>query len=379
MVEPTYQSRIGALAVQRLFILAYIWVAGEYLARSFAKGMYEHAMQWPRHAPVDDSTRFKTWDAAHYLAKAVGGDAPTPMSDAFYPLWPALIRVGMWLTDPLTAALVLANLFTVAGVILLWRAVAARLDDVHADAAAMILLAYPAAFYLALPYSEALFFALSAGFFHELGRNKPWNAAMIGAIMPLVRPPGHFISIIFGIHLLLVWYRERGSLVRTLAPLSLTAMGSLCFFGVETIQTGTPFAAFEAQKGYITGAKLSNLWHPVSAWNQFWDVHEIARRGFKTAPQDRVAFALTVITLPTLWRLDKTWFAWVVWMGIIPPITANFMSGMRYELLAWPVFVAMATWVARPSRRPWLWLLLAVFGTFQVLFLTMHTLHEWVG
>lgn len=378
-MQPSHQHRLAALVLQRVAVLAFVWLSSQYLWRFFNRSGYLRSMHWPRAAGVDATSPFKTWDAAHYLALAQGGDEPTKASAAFYPLWPALIGTASWLADPLVASLILANVCTVIGVVLLWRTLTHRLDADRADATILLFLAYPAAFYLALPYSEALFFALSAGFFHELEHKRTWNAAAISLAMPLVRAPGHFVVVILGLHQLLIWRREGGSLARTLAPALVPFAGSAAYFGLEWLHTGDPLTGFKNQALFVAQGSISNLWHPIQTWLQFARVHSITTRTYLTAPQDRVAFVATLVALPGLWRLDKTWAHWVFWMGVVPPISSRFMSGMRYDLLAWPIFVVYASFLATPARRPWLWLLVGACVAVQALFISLHALSFWVS
>ena len=87
------------------------------------------------------------------------------MSLAFYPLWPFLIR----LSAPLfggnftLAALVLANAFSVAALVLLHRLVARRFDENVANRTLMLIIAFPGALFLCFPYNRIAFSVVLRG------------------------------------------------------------------------------------------------------------------------------------------------------------------------------------------------------------------------
>ncbi len=54
-------------------------------------------VQWPPGKKPDALSVFTAYDSAHYLFIAKEGYSASPYSAAFYPLWPALIRAGVWL------------------------------------------------------------------------------------------------------------------------------------------------------------------------------------------------------------------------------------------------------------------------------------------
>ena len=65
------------------------------------------------------------WDAHHYLYLAREGYAEGRASNAFYPLWPLLIRLGSFFTfgDLAASGWLLANLFSVLGAMAFYQLV----------------------------------------------------------------------------------------------------------------------------------------------------------------------------------------------------------------------------------------------------------------
>ncbi len=101
------------------------------------------------------------------------------MPTAFYPLWPFLIRLGSYLFGGsyLIAGLVLANLLSVLGVLVFYYLVFVTRSPREAEAATLLLLAYPGSLFFSFIYSESLFFVLSVLFFAFLHHRRITPAA----------------------------------------------------------------------------------------------------------------------------------------------------------------------------------------------------------
>lgn len=88
-------------------------------------------VQWPPGKNPDALSVFTAYDSAHYLLIAKEGYSASPYSAAFYPLWPALIRAGVWLLFGdssssqayVVSGLVLANALSFLGLALFYRVV----------------------------------------------------------------------------------------------------------------------------------------------------------------------------------------------------------------------------------------------------------------
>jgi Gpi18-like mannosyltransferase len=134
------------------------------------------------------------WDANHYLRIAEIGYV-TQGEDAlyvgFFPLYPVAIRfVSIVLRDLAVSGLMVSLLASIGASWLLYAMV--RPDAGHREAwrAVVLLAAFPTAFFLSAPYSEAMFlFAVLASV--SLARRSRWGwAATAGAVATGTRPTG---------------------------------------------------------------------------------------------------------------------------------------------------------------------------------------------
>lgn len=330
------------------------------------------------HDPGEDTNSrailFQTWDAAHYLHVASSGYHAGEMSCCFYPLWPFLIRVGSLATagNLLVAGLVLANLLSLAGLLLLHREVEATEGETVADVALAVALAYPGAIFLELVYSEALFFPLAVAFLAALRRGRlPWAGAA-AFLLPLARPVGIFVALPLAVKLL-----RRGAPPRERAWLLAPLLGWAVYFLVLQVATGNAFEGFRLQRLFAQQASVAGLVDVPGFFRHFFAVDALFsyRGGFL----DRVAFVWWAATLVACWRRDRVAFAYLLPLGLVPATGNAFVSYARCLLVAFPVFVETARFLARESRKTWLAALLVVLGALQVVFLVRHVNHHWVG
>lgn len=135
---------------------------------------------------------WQRFDTNWYLDIATKGYAIV-QDVAFFPLYPALIRVFMLVTggNALIAALIVGNLGTLAALIGLGALVAWETRDAEQVPWAMLLaLAFPFAFFFTTAYTEGLFLALAI-FCLFFARREQWGwAALCALLAGASRPTG---------------------------------------------------------------------------------------------------------------------------------------------------------------------------------------------
>jgi len=135
------------------------------------------------------------WDAPHYLTIAASGYSATanPEYIVFFPLYPALIRLGSVLAEPLLVASVISIACTVVAAVGLYRL--ARLDAPRAvaRAAVVLMLVFPTAFAFAAPYTESLFVAAVVWSFLAARRGDWRGSGLLAMVASLARLQGVFL------------------------------------------------------------------------------------------------------------------------------------------------------------------------------------------
>ena len=220
-------ARRATWALERLIALPLAFpIAIGLLSRAYSSTLLLVAPAF-RQDPLPVLTAYRSpflaWDSQWFLSIARWGyHAPALQSGgigghhdfAFYPGWPALLRVFGDLGLPVaTAAVVAANLLFIAALVVIFAVLE---DHFGSDAArrGVTLLAFsPAAYVFSMAYSEPLFLLLTGLYF--LGRTRPLRPILAGLAM-LTRVTG----VAIGASAAVRWLqdrRDRWALVAVLA------------------------------------------------------------------------------------------------------------------------------------------------------------------
>jgi hypothetical protein len=323
---------------------------------------------------VSSKARFlQTWDAQQFLLISRYGYTADPRTHACFPLWPYCIRLFSYVTagNHFLAGLILANLFSIAAMVLLHRYISRRNDADAADRTVMLMLAFPGAIFLLFPYSEPLFLLLSVGMFILLSTKDYPKAGIVSFFAALTRPVGVLWIFPFVLHIL------RNRRPAALAYTSLTLLGYVCYLGVMYLSTGNPFAGLASEDLYLAHASIAKLFDPVSFVRMLTmppNVHS-----FIGSAIDRAWFFVFILSLFPLWRRDKVLFSYSFVMGLVPALSLSLMAFTRYSLMLIPSFMVVADFFAPAARRGLFYLTLTALFGVQIIFLIRHINFYWVG
>ena len=351
MLRPLRPLRPGSLREQRTATSEALgWWGLQHLALYLFVGSIGYVFALRAGRP-NLLSRWHHWDALHYGWIAEQGyrlDDPEQGRAAFFPAFPMLLRGLHDLGLDVTFAGILVSL--VAGAI---GAVAlARLAELDTRGtgglAVLVLVASPAAVFLAAPYSEGLFlaFALPAWLMARQGR---WLAAgLLTAGAASVRVTGIFLAAA----LVVQWLTEPAGRRRLAdaAALLLPAVPVLAYMAFLHAGSGDWLAWVHAQQ---TGWDRTPTW-PWRSFATSWHDAQIGSQRTEfvyVARLELVAMAAGVAT--TVWcGLRRRWGeATYVGLTVVALGTSgHYMSVHRAALLWWPLWV----WVAGAMRdRPW--------------------------
>jgi hypothetical protein len=343
--------------------------------------------RWPRTGSPTLWSRFATWDGAHYLLLSTEGYERGSPSCAFYPLWPALIRLASPLAfgNPLAAGLVLANGLSLVSIVLLYRLFepyGAR----TARQAVILFLAFPGALFLSFPYTESLFLVLVLALFWGLETQRWLWPAIAGFLLPVARPVGVFVALPVAWRLYelgksaraapataRVARRRNWRWLLALCPL----LGYAAYFGLMEAWTGNAFEGFEAQKRYPNSPSIMNMFDCAGFLGALANVHTLC--GMRDSAMDRAFFLLALALLPLIYRLNKTWFFYTLSTGLVPALTSWFMSYRRYTVVLFPVFVVLAQLLAKGGRRWLFWYYVILLAALQAWAVWQFVNFRWAG
>jgi hypothetical protein len=203
-----------------------------------ARGSWSPALDaWEHKAPL------ARWDSYWYWSIATRGyewRRDRKMHDvAFFPLTPLLMAAVSRTTGlhPFLAGEIVSLVSLLAAAGLLARL--ARDEGFSPPATMRALLLFPAAFFFAAAYSEALFLLTTVAFFLALGRRRFAFAALAGALAALTRPTGILLVVPAAVEMLRAPPRDR---LRFAAAAAGPAAGLGAFAFWQWRRFGTPFA-----------------------------------------------------------------------------------------------------------------------------------------
>lgn len=359
-------------------------------------------------------SHFASWDAEHYLFIAAHGYEAGAGRCAFYPLFPMMIRYFSIVTfgSQLLAGMILSNLFSLVGWFIFFMLVCRRFGESTAKLAVILLMTFPGALFFQFIYTESLFFLLLMLLLLGLQENWFWLALAAGFLLPLARAVGLFCVFPLLWHVMthsapgccasweekLPWGKQKSMVVEQ-TQASASRMGAIstnqfrggngwlllapiCGWAVYLLLmkhwTGNAFEGFEAQKqfGVQSIGNLFDLTHFLSTLATPTSFDEI--RGSSV---DRCSFMLLMYSLPIIWRLDKGWFLWSLFLGIVPAMTGMFVSYTRFAAVVFPLFIALAVFLNMPGLlfRSLRVVIIATFFILQMILVWRFVNYRWAG
>ncbi|OGY87579.1 MAG: hypothetical protein A2233_02585 [Candidatus Kerfeldbacteria bacterium RIFOXYA2_FULL_38_24] len=330
------------------------------------------------HDQVGSLNPLTTWDANHYLHIAQVGYQANNLENAFYPLFPGLLK---FITPLFSGNSILAGIMLNVGasifiVILFWLIVKQLTNTKIAFVACCFLLFFPTAFYFHLIYTEVWFLLLTFLAFYGVYKKNIFLILLSGILLPLIRPLGFLV--LMPVLYALIFENKKGSKNKNYIWLTIGAFGCglLLYFLIMFYFTSSPFSGLEAQKYFISNNNLSNLWHP---WR--WLIQDFFSSNLSVyhlpgmSIWDRIFFLFFCLSLIGIYKTQpKSFFIYALIFGLLPALLGNLMSYPRYLLVVFPLFI----FLAQKLEKKYLWLLVP-FGVLQIIFLLLHTMNYWVA
>jgi hypothetical protein len=320
---------------------------------------------------------WRHFDAVWFTQIAAHGYGFSPLSTAYMPIYPLLIRLAAVITGGhyLLAALLISNLSLVAAVGLIWRWTAECFSPRVAWRMVLLILVYPDAFFLVGAYSESTFLALSAGCLLALRRGRLASAGALAALATLTRLQGLVLVVPIALSLH-PRTATRAELARGTGAILLPG---LAFLGYERILAVTLHAG-----NVLT--TYSQHWHialqtPWQTIQQYLSVIRSPRWSFLHSNQYNyimlwdlliALFALGVLCLGLRRAGGRlTLFGLAGWSFLM----TRWYSTGRYILGVPPYFLILALWATSRTRLR----ILVLPSLILLAFYTMQFAHNsWV-
>jgi Gpi18-like mannosyltransferase len=337
------------------------------------------------------SFHFRRWDASWYLSIAHHGyDQVGPRAPAivFFPLYPALIRLTMFIVHKdVVAALVVAASASIVGHVAFYRSLKSRPElSESARNSLLLLLVWPSAIFFSLLYTESLYLMCTAGFLYYLFKERIGLAAVAAAFAALARLPGVFCLVPLALWILTDPSRPAKKRILRLAWCAVAASGFLLVLIVNKVGYDDWFAFLGYEKSHwrksivplwtSIGTALGFLWSP--SWYFGWP--DVADHYFVLAT-GLLLVLWVIMCRRSFTRSRWTLFAWaaVQWFVIAssgsPVVGVSWISSTRYLMLVLPLYVAVCDLAG--NRRSIIYPLSAASAVLALLMLGRWSAGHW--
>ena len=360
-------------AVSRLFYLA----AGALLAAVVPVSPFHR-----RSADVPfGTTNFWThWDGEHYAMLASDGylNPPHEVSPAFFPLYPLLVRSAATLFGgPLSTealglwGVLLSLLFFPVGLYFVYKIAESGWGVRVARASVLLLAFFPTSFFFNAAYTESLFLALSAGsLWAARVRKDLLLACLLAGLATATRNVGVFLLV----PLFLAWFADRERYGWRAAYLALAPSGLAAYAAYLWWRFGDPLLFYAAQEQWSRQPTGPLTTARVALQNALEGVARLLDPRLRAEPSlDRLADALAgtqttfsllllvlAVTLVAVgFRTLSLGLSLYAFLLVAVPISFGtpvdpLMGLPRYLLVAFPIFIVLATRLEGRSLYTWL-------------------------
>ena len=255
---------------------------------------------------------FSNWDAEHYLfIRQHGYDE---MRAAFFPLFPFLWRLLN--VSPMAMGLVNLALFAVSFAALAWQFQWPWRTQ-------LVLLSVPSLLFMALPFSEAVFFASGTALLLGLRRQLPWLYCLGLLLSCTCRAAAFVILPAVAATSLFTQSSSRRQVGTAVAAVAATLLGLGISMAIHHAYTGNWFAVFAAQRFWDSHLQWPTL--PLRSWGGIFSTRY-------ESPSLLIGLGCGV---------GLGWVAWHHWRQLLPAAAQPAIFALAY--LGGVTFITLAT------------------------------------
>ena len=285
------------------------------------------------------------WDSGWYKRIAERGYyIEGSQSDvAFFPAFPYLARyLGYIVGSHFLAGFIISNFSTLFALFFMYLIALSMTDVERAQRSIILLLLFPASFFLSAYYTEGLFlFAITGSTYFFLKRNF-LISSLFGMLAMLTRSTGIILFISFAFYLAYRIYKKQEKFKLEMLSLLLIPAGLIIFMIMLWYQVSDPFAFSKYQAGWGRHFVFPLFTPFIELYRVNWSFprDEVNMQRFIEAITSIIFFLIAIIMFikryhPILWM--------IVLFGILMPLsTGKVLSMMRFCTVLFPAFYYLA-------------------------------------
>ena len=383
--------------IWRLALLAVGLLAGQWLPYKPSFPYFEILLPsfgWPQWL-----YSWANFDGVHYLTIAINGYVGIGLIQAFFPVFPLLVRFTSNLTqlDLLASGLLLNQVFSLILACMIWYWLRITLSAQQAKIGLLWWLVFPTSFFLTSFYNESLFLVLALGswLFAKQGR---WGwAVVLAAVASATRVIGIWLLPL----LLLEFFEQTAPNLTQNALSKLTtwllqwkwqlllifgsSLGLLGYMTYLQLTFGDPLYFLHLQSEFGAGRQESLILWPQVVWRSLKILIEARPFDWKylSYVQEFIAGTLGIILVVWgFWQRKHTKLSlplafYSLGCLLTPTLTGTFSSMPRYVLSAWPLWLVLV-WLSQ-KNRVLMWLALAISLGLLIINTSLFIQGYWVA
>jgi len=321
------------------------------------------------------------FDGVHYLIISREGYLKTGFIQAFFPLYPILMRL---FGGGLFSGLFISHLFFLLSLFLFYKL--ARIDFSKKTAfwSILFLILFPSSFYFAAVYNESLFLFLSLLSFYLMRKKRWFLASLIIGLASATRITGVFLVPA----LIYEFFKNKNTKYQILNTryIKLVLLGLISLSGVIIYSWylkrhfGDPFLYAHVQKSFGAQRTTERLILPYQViWRYIKMIFTVQKNSWLYY-NVWLEFTTSLSVLGLLiWgyfkKIRKSYLIYALPAFILPTLTGTFSSMPRYVLVLFPAFMVLGQVKSRWVRG----IILVLSGLLLAFSTALFTQGYWVS
>ncbi|MBU1033804.1 hypothetical protein KKI22_02520 [Patescibacteria group bacterium] len=351
------------------------------------KPSFPYFKELPKYGLPKYLSSLANFDGVHYLTIAKKGYVGTELIQAFFPLYPLMMRLpNLILDNYLLSGLVISHFFALLSFYSFYYLVKMDHGKKIAWLALIIFATFISSFYLRSLYSESLFLTLIFSSFIAERKKKYLLAGVLGGLASATRIVGIFI---FPSLLLSIFLHDRKKWGAYFAVAIPSMMGLLIYMIYLKWQFGDYLYFFHVQEKFGANRQSQLIPYPQVIYRYFKIFMTVRPIDFKyyAYVQEFIAslFTLEVLvaaSLQNFFKKNKNKIGWPYLLFaflayFLPPLTGNFSSMPRYVLACFPLFIYLAIFLEKRRQLKFIYLTISLI--FLIINLILFTQGYWVA
>ncbi len=258
---------------------------------------------------------------------------------AFFPLFPYLSRyLGYLVGSHFLAGFLISNFSTLFGIFFMYLIALSMMDEKRAKRSIILILIFPASFFLSAYYTEGLFLMTITGSTYFFFKKKYFLSGIFGMMAMLTRSTGIILFIVFSLYLFWEIIKKREKFDLKMLFLFLIPAGLLIFMYMLTVQVGDPFAFSRFQSGWGRHFVFPLFTPFIELYRVNWSFprDDVNMQKFFEAVTSIIFLLIAIIMI---FKKYNPVLLMIVLFGVLMPLsTGKVMSMMRFCAVLFPAF-----------------------------------------